>query len=155
MTAAARAALSVASIAAGREAETLLNGLGGGVGARLLTRGDGDFGAFDVQHRGGAHADRAGAGEHDGLLALEIACLGEQRDAGGGCRIGAVGVEHRGDAEIREEALLHRLEHGLARDHGAAADEDRRELLLLRAARVDAAVDERADVLRASRRHSR
>ena len=58
-----------------REAEALLDGLGGRLGALLLTRGDGDVGAFDIEHRRGAHADRAGAGEHDGLLALERLAL--------------------------------------------------------------------------------
>src|SRR6185436_2296199 len=51
-------------------------------------------------------------------------------------------------AERPEEALLHGRQHCLALRHVAAADEDRRRLLVLAAAGVDGAVDQRADILR-------
>ena len=117
------------------------------LGALLRARGDGDVGALLAEEGRGAHADRAGAGEHHGLLALELVGLGEQRHAGRGGGVGAVRIEHHRDAEGAEELLLHRLEQRLALGHVAAADEDRRVLLVLAAAGEDRAVDQCADIV--------
>ena len=116
------------------DAEALLDRLGRLIALVLGARGDGDVGALLGEERRRAHADRAGAGEHHGLLALELLRLGEQRHAGRRRGVRAVGVEHDRDAERPEEALLHRREHRLALRHVAAADEDRRRLLVLAAA---------------------
>src|SRR5262249_14493355 len=60
------------------DAEPVLDRLGRLVALLLRARGDGDVGAFLAEQCRGAHADRAGAGEHHALLALELLRLGEQ-----------------------------------------------------------------------------
>ena len=116
--------------------------------ARGGAPGDGDLGAFDMQHRGGAHADRAGAGEHDAFLPASGFALASSATAAAAVVLEPLLSSITETRKFEKEALLDRLEHGFAGGHVAAADEDRGILLLLRPARVDRSVDEGADVFR-------
>jgi hypothetical protein len=111
-------------------------------------RGEGHIGTLLGKKRRRPHADRPRARQHDRLFALELPSLGEQRHAGRRRSVGAIGIEHDGDAERAEEALLHRFKQRLALRYVAAADEDRGRLLVLAAAGKDGAVDQRADIVR-------
>jgi hypothetical protein len=130
------------------DAEARLDGSRCVFGALLRARSERDIGALLRKQGCGAHSDGTGAGEHDGLLALQLCRLGEQCHARRRGRVGAVGIEHHRDAEGAEEFLLHGLEQRLALGHVAAADEDRRVLLVLAAAGEDSAVDQPADIVR-------
>ena len=110
--------------------------------------GDGDRGAFAREQRGGTLSDGSRAGEHHGALALQRAAVREPRHGGRRGGVRAVAVEHHRDAEFAEKFVLHRREQRLALGHVAAADEDRRVFLVLRAAREDRALDQAADVAR-------
>ena len=140
----ARAALSDASIAVGMNPKRCPIASAEAFCARASVREVMATSAPSTcQHGGGAHADRAGAGQHHGLLAGQRHRLGEQGDrrrrrwCWSHC---CPASPTRGN---RRRSFLHRLEQSLAGGHIAAADEDRGVLSFLRRARVNGAVHQR------------
>src|ERR1700733_10229480 len=145
-----RAALGIARRLDGSHgnAEARLNGIAGGLNDVAFAAGDRHLRAFAGEQHRRALADGTGASEHHGALACERAAVREPRHGGRSRRVRTVAVEHHQDAEIGKEFSAYGAEHRFASGHVAAADEDRRVLLVPEAPGEDGSLDETADVCR-------
>ena len=129
------------------DAEAVLYRGAGCLGAFLAAGAQHNIGAFPGQHHRGALADRAGSSEDHYFLAGYAAAGQELGGRGCGGGVAAVAVEHDGDAEIREEDLLHRVQQLFTGDHVAAADKKGGIFLFFRAAGEDGAFYQGAHVV--------
>src|SRR5690606_29101068 len=129
-----------------RLAEPLADARRRRLAASRIARRDHDLRAQAGQEPRRPRADRPGAGEHHRPPAPDVSAGGphhlEDRRRRRGVR--AVGIEQDREAERAEERLLDLREQAFGTDDVAAADEDRRVVEVLRTAREDGAVDQRA-----------
>ena len=144
----ARAASSGASTALICTPKRFFDGSSGGLCLVQFAPGDRHVRAFERQHGRDTHADRPGATQHNGAFAGQWRILGKQRHAGSGRRIGAVAVQHDGNAKSAVKLGTHGVQQRFAGGHAGTAQEQCGEALFLGTAREDGALDETANAVR-------